>query len=591
VGSSLTRALLAIAAAGVLLRLLHLFAVSATPIIGYHATFHESDMYMFDQWAQRIAQGDVLGRQVYHPLNGWQLQAAPLERWKAWYGEAPVFYKAPFYPYLVATLYRLAGDAIVPLALLQILAAGVSVVLLGRVTAALLGSAAGLAAAGLYALYAPDVHFDVLMLRGPWIVLVSLLATGLLVRLRDRPGPGVALALGLAVGLAIVVNEGFLTVPPLILALVVLWVRGRRLALVAATFALGLLAALVPVAVRNVAVGVPPLHLAVTGSTVYAVFNAAGSSPYFFEVRPAAFVPIIEASGGDLAATVLACLRSFAGVGHVVAFYLQKASGIVIPFENPDNANFYYAAIQSPLLGWLPGHALLAPLALVGLALAATRLRQWLPLAPFGLALLASILVALPLSRYRATLAVFLMPFAGLAVARAVAFARERRPGPLAAVVLGGIGVFLAVALLQDRVVFAGAPRAYYQYRPAEFLVGASVYERQGRLAEAAEEVRHLVRLNPHAPTRALGLLMLGRLEALRGNRPAAAEALAAARRHGGGNPMLLQGLGDVHAGLLGDRAAAADCYRAALLLPASVEVRRALAERLRLLETAPAVK
>ena len=589
--TALDRALLAIAAAGVLVRLLHLFAVSASPIIGYHATFHESDMYIFDQWAQRIAQGDVLGRQVYLPLNGWQLEAAPIERWKAWYGEAPVFYKAPFYPYLVAALYRLAGEAIVPLVLLQIMAAGVSVVLLGRIGAALLGQGAGLGAAGLYALYAPDVHFDVVMLRGPWIVLVSLVATGLLVRLRARPGPGVALALGLAVGLAIVVNEAFLTVPPLVLALAVLWVRGRRLAVVAGAFVVGLLVGLAPVIARNVAVGTPALQLAVTGSTVYAVFNAAGSSPYFFEVRPAAFVPILEASGGRLTATVLGCLRSFAGVGGVVAFYLQKIAGIVIPFENPDNANFYYAAVQSPLLGWLPGHAILVPLATVGLVLAAPRVRHWLPLAPFGLALLVSMLAALPLSRYRVTLAPFLMPFAGLALARAVAFAHARRLGPLAALGLGAAGVFAGAGLLQDRVVFGGAPRAYFHYRPAEFLLGAAVYERQGRLAEAAEEARRLARLNPHAPTQALALLALGRLEGLRGNRPAATEALAAARLHAAGSPLLLQGLGDVHAGVLGDRAAAADCYRAALLLPSPLEVRQALADRLRLLEATLPVK
>jgi hypothetical protein len=54
---------------------------------------------------------------------------------------------------------------------------------------------------------------------------------------------------------------------------------------------------------------------------------------------------------------------------------------------------------------------------------------------------------------------------------------------------------------------------------------------------------------------------------------------------------LLLQGIGDVHAGVLGDRAAAADCYRAALLLPGPVELRQALAERVRLLEAAPPVK
>ncbi len=575
-----------------LLRLVHLLAVSSTPILSYHQTFAESDMYLFDQWAHRIASGDVLGRQVYHPLNAWQLDSAPIEKWKVWYGESPVFYKAPFYPYLIAALYRLAGDAMVLLALLQILAAAASVVLLGRITGQIFGATAGLCAALIYAVYAPDIHFDVVMLRGPWIILVSLLATWLLLGLPARPTAGRAVGLGAVVGVAILVNEAFLTVPPLIALVVLVWFREpRRLAILLGGVALGMVVAGVPVVIRNVIVGAPALKLAVTGSTVYAVFNSAGSSPYFFQIRPATFVPIIEASGGDLLATVLGCLRSFASVRDLLVFYLGKVAGLVMPFENPDNANFYYATLASPLLGVLPNYTLLLPASVVGLALAARRLREWVALLPFALALLVSILIALPLSRYRATLAVYLIPFAALALAEAVAFVRARRLGRLAAVVLGGGLVFVASGALQDRVVFAGVPRAFHYYRPAEFLLGANVYERQGRLAEASHEALSLARLNPHAPTKAAALLVMGRLEALRGNTPAAGQALAAARQLDGANPWLLQALGDVYGNPVGDRAAAAECYREALRLGVPETARRALQERLRLLEQPPPVK
>jgi len=581
-----------VAALGVLLRLVHLLAVSATPILSYHQTFAESDMYLFDQWAHRIANGDVLGRQVYHPLNAWQLESAPIEKWKAWYGEAPVFYKAPFYPYLVAALSRLGGDAMVPLALLQILAAAASAVLLGRITGQIFGATAGLCAALIYAVYAPDIHFDVVMLRGPWIILVSLLATWLLLGLPARPTAGRAAGLGAVVGIAILVNEAFLIVPPLIALVVLVWFpEPRRLAILLGGFALGIVVIGVPLVIRNVIVGAPALKLAVTGSTVYAVFNSAGSSPYFFQIRPATFVPIIEASGGDLVATVVGCLRSFASVRDILVFYLGKVAGLVMPFENPDNANVYYATLASPLLGVLPGYALLLPAGVVGLGLAARRLRQWVALLPFALALLVSILIALPLSRYRATLAVYLMPFAALAIAEAVAVARARRLGRLAAIVLGGGLVFIAAGALQDRVVFAGAPRAFHYYRPAEFLLGANVYERQGRLAEASHEALSLARLNPHAPTKATALLVMGRLEALRGNKPAAGQALAAARQFDGANPWLLQALGDVYVNPVGDRAAAAECYRDALRLGVPEPARGAPQERLRLLDQAPPVK
>ena len=286
----------------------------------------------------------------------------------------------------------------------------------------------------------------------------------------------------------------------------------------------------VPLIVCNVIVGAPALKLAVTGSTV-TPSSTRRDEPFFFQVR-----------SGDVRADhrgewrrfpgerSCGCLKSFAGVRDVLVFYLGKVAGLVVPFENPDNANFYYAALTSPLLGVLPGYALLLPAAVVGLALAARRLREWVALLPFALALLVSILVALPLSRYRATLAVYLMPFAALALAESVAHVRGRRFGRLAALVLGGGLVFLAAGALQDRVVFAGAPRAFYYYRPAEFLLGARVYESQGRLAEAAHEALELARLTFDAPTKATALLVLGRLEATRSKKPAAGQALAAAR-------------------------------------------------------------
>src|SRR4029453_12791888 len=219
---------LAVAALGVLLRLVHLLAVAPTPILSYPQTFVDSDMYLFDKWAHLIADGDVLGRQVYHPLAAWQTQSAPSEKWKAWYGESPVFYKAPFYSYLVAALYRLGGDAMLLLALLQILAAAGSTVLLGRITGEIFGALAGLCAALIYAVFAPDIHFDVVMLRGPWIILVSLLATWLLMQLRARPSAGRAMGLGAVVGIAILVNEAFVIVPPLIALVVLGWFRELR---------------------------------------------------------------------------------------------------------------------------------------------------------------------------------------------------------------------------------------------------------------------------------------------------------------------------------------------------------------------------
>src|SRR5262249_32176163 len=109
-------AFLALISITVLLRGVHLLRIAHSPIFDYHHFFPPSDMYLFDQWSQRIAGGDVLGRESYQPVVEWQLGLAPLRHWKQWYGHPLIFYKAPFYAYLVALLYRLFRGPVLPLA-------------------------------------------------------------------------------------------------------------------------------------------------------------------------------------------------------------------------------------------------------------------------------------------------------------------------------------------------------------------------------------------------------------------------------------------------------------------------------------------
>jgi tetratricopeptide (TPR) repeat protein len=565
-----------------LVRLVHLAHVQGGPAFEYHKSFHESDMYMFDQWAQRIVAGDVLGREVYHPLNGWQVASAPLEQWRDWYGDRPTFYKAPLYAYLIAGLYALFGDAMLPLALLQIAAAAASVWILFGVTERLLGREPAFFTSLLLAIYAPAIHFDVVMLRGPWIVLVSLLATGELVRLREEPSPRTAIVLGTLVGLSLLMNEAFLTVPPLVLLALPLLLppgagRLRSACLVLAAMAL----TLAPVVARNLAVGAPAFRLAVTGSTVYAVFNSAASSPYFFEARAAAFVPIMAESGNNLGRAVLACLRSFPSAAEVVAFYLRKASGLAIPFENPDNANFYYAALRDPVLAVLPAHGVLFPLALLGLPLALRRWRALVPLFPYAASLLVSILVALPLSRYRVTFAVFLMPLAGLALAAGLVALRRGSYARLAAGLAFVAAVAAAGAAWQSQVIFGGHPEGVFLYRPSEFLLGADSYARKGRYGAALSEIVLLLGHNPDRSIRPTALLLAARIDLQRGEVAGARQALDLATDAADQDPAALLAIGDFRRDALRDEAGASAAYERALKLDPSPPLRMELSRRL----------
>jgi hypothetical protein len=370
----------------------------------------------------------------------------------------------------------------------------------------------------------------------------------------------------------------------LIAAVMACWLGPtRRSASMLGAFVAGLACMLSPVVLRNLVVGAPALKLAVTGGTVYCVFNAAGSNPHFFEVPRADLGPLIASSGGTTWGAVRACLESFHGdVVGLIGFYARKGLGLVVPYENPDNASFYYACLKSPLLRALPDYSLLLPLFLFGLLLA--RPRNLVPLVPAAASLFVSIAITLALSRYRATFAALMVPLAGVACARLALLARERRIGRLALAAAAFLGSFAATRLLQERIVFGGRPPARYYYRPAEFTLVSGIHERAGRHLKAAAEMLELARLHPDAPVRRGALLGAARLQARAGAGREVRATLDALLSEPGVDAGTLLAVGDAYRDLLQDAARALDCYqRAERLLPGGA-LAEALRERVRAL-------
>ena len=582
--------LLALIGVTLLPRVAHLRRIVDTPLFTYHRIFPVSDMYLFDQWAQRIARGDVLGRESYQPLVAWQLALAPVERWQEWDGHPLIYYKAPFYPYLIALLYRLFGDAMLPLAILQIAVAAVSAILLLRIGTQLVGPTAGWMGAFLFALYGPAIHYDVVMLRGPWIVLVSLLATWQLITLRSKTSVLRAAGLGLTLGAALLINEAFFVLPVLVLVLLAGWVRqARRFAALGAALLAGMAIAFSPVVLRNVLVGAPPLALAVTGSVTFAVYNASDSNPHFF-MFPASLPHILAASGGKLLPTIQACVASFSGPASLFLFYLQKASGFVIPFEEPDNVNYYYAALKSPLLGALPGYGVLLPLAAVGIALAVRRPNRLAAVLPATAALLLSMMFTLPVSRHRAVFAVYLMPFAGVTIARLYRWVSERRFTALVLALLATSAIAAGAATFQQRVVFGGQPAGLFLYRVQEFALGVGGYARAGRYRDALAELLALLRHNPDPQGRARALQTVVLLRLDKRDPAALREFLRQATGVSGRDAEFLMAVGDLSRQRLRDRDLARSAYELALTLHPSPSTERALRRRLGSGNRSPAV-
>ena len=241
-------------AAGV--RGVHLGRHLASPLGLTEEVLVSTDLQAFAEWGRRIAGGDVLGRDTYHPYMDWMERIAPLDRFERWWGGREIFHQAPLYPYLVGASYAVAGST-VPLLVLQALAgtlAAYFAFLLGR---AVRDDLAGLVAAALTALFAPAVVFDALLLRATWITLLTLGSLVAVLAMIHRPSRSTSLTAGIVLGLNVLLKPTGL--PLVVLAVGIAawatprsewkrWVPG---------LAAGLLLCAAPLVARNLAVGAP----------------------------------------------------------------------------------------------------------------------------------------------------------------------------------------------------------------------------------------------------------------------------------------------------------------------------------------------
>ena len=210
---------IAVFAVALAVRLLHVWQIRKAPFFDVLM----GDSRGYDEWAQRIAGGEWIGRDV--------------------------FYQAPLYPYFLGVIYATAGRSLFLVRILQALVGSCSCVLLASAARRLFSPAAGLAAGLMLALYAPAIFFDGLLQKSVLDVFFVCLALWLIA----RPSPRVApwLGLGMALGGLSLTRENALVFVVVILA----WAAWRGGAKAAAVFALGVGVILAPVAIRNSAIG------------------------------------------------------------------------------------------------------------------------------------------------------------------------------------------------------------------------------------------------------------------------------------------------------------------------------------------------
>ena len=502
----------------------------------------QADMNYFHHWAVTMVEGDIWSRSVGPPLHSWHREiAARFARlqpqrwaqfveqnpedpaaalWDHWCGGGRV-YQGPLYPALAAGLYALVAPSPLVVYVAQNLAGLATLLLVVRIARRHFGHLAALVAALLVLLYATPTFYEFTLLRATWITLAGLIVVELADRARgDRRWWRWTIA-GLAAGLAVVLKAhfGLLALLLVLLALRDGWAVGRRRAIgAAAAVVLGVALGWLPAAVRNVAAGAPPLSGATGGPVTFALSNAVDAGFASWDVPHTA--EILARTDNAPLPTMTEALRTHPSVGHYLRLLASKLLATLYGFEEPNNANVYFARLYSHTLRSLPiSFGLIGPLALVGLVLAWRERRRVGPLVALCATNLAVLLGFMVFARFRVPLAVAAAPLAGAGLVGLLSAAVQRRWRRVAACgALGGVLMVYTLSPAADLPAVRSADaqsgfEVYYDPIIRAALeqgdVGTALRYLDDCLAHQPAEVRRLTA--PPAPRQVL----LGNLAAL----------------------------------------------------------------------------
>jgi tetratricopeptide (TPR) repeat protein len=488
------KALIAIVALAVLVRLLHFWAISGTALPKLH-TVVESDMRAYWEWANRTLDGDLLGRDTYQAYTKYMQLVAPLDTWYRWWGGKEIFRTAPLYPYLVAGLLWLFGRSLLIVLLAQLLVGALQPVVMFTLTRRLFDARAGLLAAVLTALYGPFIFYQGVLLRDWLPPILEPLALLALVTATQCDRARSWLAAGAALGLALVTKETVL----FFLALVGLWLvweyrsERRRAVKIGAWLLAGLLVVLSPVVIRNAIVGAPPFALSNRAISSFVTGNAADSVPVGWAPVPATMKRVLERSDGKLLAVIRETLRTYEG-NYSAFLYKQllKLGGLVDAYEQTgEGVSFYYGLEISPVLRFTIRYAVVFPLGVAGLLLSLSAPRRHRLVHLYLAATLGALLFSMVQERYRLMLVPVLILYGAAFLVWLADAIRGRHVGR----VVAALGVVLAVLLLQQVALPVLKRSMGYGKGPGwgrQFLAAARVYEAEGRLDRAVEEIVRL---------------------------------------------------------------------------------------------------
>ncbi len=262
-------------ALALLVRLLHFFAMRDTLL--FQALICDCSQY--DRWAQKIAGGEWIGTEV--------------------------FYQTPFYPYLLAVIYRICGHSIWAVRFVQAVFGALAAVALARAGARFFAERVGWVAGILLALYPPAIFFDGILQKASLDLLLMTVLLWTLGRTQDEPRAKWFVLIGALEGAMTLNRENSAALLPVLAAWIV-WLSWGDLLRAGigriSLFLAGLALILLPVGARNYHVGGAFLLTTSQMGPNFYIGNHRGASGGYVPMRAGRGEPGFEAEDARLLA-------------------------------------------------------------------------------------------------------------------------------------------------------------------------------------------------------------------------------------------------------------------------------------------------
>jgi len=361
------------------------------------------DPAMYSNWAISIAQGDIIGKEIFPAM--------------------------PLYPYFLGFLYFLTNFSIFNARLIQFLLGSFSAFLVYFLAREIFGKRPAAISGVIAALYAPFIFYEGMFVPAALVMFLFLLSALILVLIKDDLKAKNWFIFGILAGLTALANASMLIVL-IILPLLFLKKDLKKLLFLYAAVIL----IIGCVAARNYYVGKDLVLITSQGGVNFYIGNNPGATGRFSSITDS-----IQGSKDLIQDTRILAEKNKGGKlkpSEISAFWTKKALGFITRhpvkysklvlnkfyifwdgFEYPDVEDYYFAKKFTPVLR-LPLFVFwfVAPFALCGIIFSLKYWRKALVLYIFLGASIIGILLMFVNSRYRIAAMPFIIIFCGFAV-------------------------------------------------------------------------------------------------------------------------------------------------------------------------------